>query len=111
MKILPICIALLLVTSCAHTPREFTQESLVAQTPMGSSRDQVRVFWAKHGWVTPPDLMMGYRFSSTNKSSSSLDIRLSDHVLPHRIVYAAWWFDRSDRLVDISVGPISETSP
>jgi hypothetical protein len=94
---------LALNASCSHSPGPVSETSIGAQTPLGISREQVSVVWAKQGWVEPGARALSFRYAGTNADFGRLDIRLNDVMLPHTTVLGAWEFDRSNRLVRVDI--------
>jgi hypothetical protein len=83
------------------------QASLLAQTPIGSSMDQVRTFAEKQGWLTPPvrlDSYMTFGPGNNGTETTAFAGRVQVDPFPYRtVVIATWEFDASNRLFQIQV--------
>jgi hypothetical protein len=80
--------------------------SLLAETPLGSSMDEVRVLAEKQGWIEPGVRLEGYETFATGTGMvvNAFSGRLRNDPFPYRTaVSATWEFDLSNRLVNISV--------
>jgi hypothetical protein len=91
----------------ALTPTASIRASLLAQTPIGSSMDEVRAFAQKQQWIGPTPQLQSYTIYRSGTSSidvTALNGRLWHDPFPYRtVVGAAWEFDSSNRLYDIHV--------
>jgi hypothetical protein len=81
--------------------------SLLAQTPVGSSMDEVRALAEKHGWIGPAvrtDSYMAFYPHTTGVNITAFAGCLWHDPFPCRTrVVATWEFDDSHRLYDIRV--------
>ena len=106
MKIIFTIILLgIFLCGCSQKPASEADiyASLLAQTPLGSSRDEVLASNKQHGWVEPGSKALSFMYGSTNKDFGRVDIRLHDKLSPTMTVLGAWEFDRSNRLTRIYV--------
>jgi hypothetical protein len=91
----------------ALTPEASIRALLLAQTPVGSSMDEVRAFAQKRGWIGPAPQLQSYMIFRPRTSGvevTSFSGRLWRDPFPYRtIVGAGWEFDSSNRLYDIRV--------
>ena len=80
--------------------------SLLAQTQLGSSMDDVRALAEKNGWIEPGVKLTSYEAFGTGTGIvvNAFSGRLKHDPFPYRTeVGATWEFDPSNHLVNINV--------
>ncbi len=104
-NIFAIILSGIFLCGCSQKPASEADiyASLLAQTPLGSSRDVVLASTKQHGWVEPGSRTVSFFYGSTNKDFGRVDFRLHDKLSPTMTVLAALEFDRSNRLTRIYV--------
>jgi hypothetical protein len=80
--------------------------SLLSQTPLGSSIEEVRILAERRGWIEPGAKLTSYMTFETGTGTEVTTFagRVRHDPFPYRTtVSATWEFDPSNRLVNISV--------
>lgn len=97
----------------ALTPVAEIRTSLLAQTPVGSSMEEVRAFAQKHGWIGSTPLMEEYsiiRHQLPEVQVTGFPGWMPHDPFPYRSsVHIRWQFDSSNRLYDINVTRIPDS--
>jgi hypothetical protein len=94
-------------------PESTIRASLLKQTPLGSSKAEVRAVVDKRGWADPDNKgeLGGIRFSDSGQKliTTSIGGRLGHYSFPYSTdVFAVWEFDPSNRLIEIQVTKASD---
>ena len=91
----------------ALAPEASIRASLLAQTPLGSTMDEVRALAERQGWIEPGDVHLANYMtfvSGTGTVVTAFAGRSRHDLFPYRsAVTATWEFDSSNRLVNVSV--------
>lgn len=97
----------------ALTPVAEIRTSLLAQTPVGSSMEDVRVFAQKQGWIGSTPQMEEYGIPRHNLPEvhvTGFPGWMPHDPFPYRsAVFIRWQFDSSNRLFDIRVTRIPDS--
>ena len=94
------------------TPVAGIRTSLLSQTPVGSSMEDVRAFAQKQGWIGPTPLMEDYEIFRHHLPSmhvTGFPGWMPHDPFPYRsAVFIRWQFDSSNLLYDIRVTRIPD---
>jgi hypothetical protein len=119
-RALTVVVILVVIASAAWirfrpqlTPVASIRTSLLSQTPVGSSREDVRAFAQKQGWIGPTPQMEEYAIIQSHLPEvqvTGFSGWMPDDPFPYRSAVAIrWQFDSSNRLYDIHVTRIPDS--